>query len=378
MTRQSLSAQSVANKTLRTGRLTIYMGAAPGVGKTYKMLQDANDWRAKGIDVVIGLIETHGRPETADQIGDLEMLPKRQIWFEGRNHEELDVDGVIQRHPKIVVIDELAHSNVPGCEREKRYQDIEYILSHGINVVTAVNIQHLESLRDKVEHITGVRVRERVPDWFVHLAREVKLIDVTSETLQERLAAGKVYALDKVDKALNNFFRLGNLSALRELALLEVADDVDQRLDEQRMRERGRSKPRNEPRDRILVCVNYRPHSEKLIRRGWRIADRHKAELCVLMVISEAPLTETEKTDLERIRRLSEQFGATLVTRQAGAQSVGEIIVNIAQEMQVSQIIIGQPLPARSWLGKWRLNPVDYVLLHAEFVDLHVVSNTRE
>lgn len=375
MIRRSLSEQSVAHKTLRMGRLTIYVGAAPGVGKTYKMLQDANDWLAKGIDVVVGVIETHGRAETAAQIGKLEVLPRRKICVDERMYEELDVEGVITRQPKIVLIDELAHSNVPGSEREKRYQDIEYILSHGINVVTAVNIQHLESLRDKVAHITGVKVRERVPDWFMDLAREVKLIDVSPQTLQERLVDGKIYSLDKVDRALNNFFRLGNLTALREIALLEVADDVDQRLDEQRKRERGE---RQKQRDRILVCVNYRPHSEKLIRRGWRIADRHKAELCVLMVISDAEMTAEEKNDLERIRRLSDQFGATFITRQPKDKGIGETIVSIAQELRVSQIIIGQPLPARSWVDKWRANPVDYVLEHAEFVDLHVVSNTRE
>lgn len=372
----SLVEQSVAQKTLRMGRLTIYVGAAPGVGKTYRMLQDANDWLVKGVDVVVGLIETHGRPETADQIGHLAVLPKRILEMDGREYEELDVDGIIRRQPRFVLIDELAHTNVPGCEREKRYQDIEYILAHGINVVTAVNIQHLESLRDKVEHITGIRVRERVPDWFMDLAREVKLIDVTPETLQQRLEDGKIYSLDKVDRALDNFFRIGNLSALREIALLEVADDVDKRLNEQRLRESGGGGRRTWS-DRILVCVNYRPHSEKLIRRGWRIADRQKAELYVLVVLDEE-MTEDERKDLERVRHLSEQFEATFLTRQAHDHSVGETIVQMARDLGVSQLVIGQPLPVRGWLGRLRGNPVDYVLEHAEFVDLYVVSNARD
>lgn len=372
----SLVEQSVAQKTLRMGRLTIYVGAAPGVGKTYRMLRDVNDWLVKGVDVVIGLIETHGRPETADQIGHLEVLPKRILEMDGRKYEELDVDGIIRRQPRFVLIDELAHTNVPGCEREKRYQDIEYILAHGINVVTAVNIQHLESLRDKVEHITGIRVRERVPDWFMDLAREVKLIDVTPETLQQRLEDGKIYSLDKVDRALDNFFRIGNLSALREIALLEVADDVDKRLNEQRLRESGAGSRRTWS-DRILVCVNYRPHSEKLIRRGWRIADRQKAELYVLVVLDEE-MTEDERKDLERVRHLSEQFEATFLTRQAHDHSVGETIVQMARDLGVSQLVIGQPLPVRGWLGRLRGNPVDYVLEHAEFVDLYVVSNARD
>ena len=377
MTRQSETTQPSVTRTLRRGRLTIYVGAAPGVGKTYKMLQDANDWRDKGIDVVIGLIETHGRPETAEQVGHLEVLPKRNVRVHEHTYEELDVEGILKRQPKIVLIDELAHTNVPGSEREKRHQDIEYILAHGINVVTAVNIQHLESLRDKVEHITGIRVRERVPDWFMDLAREIKLIDVTPETLQQRLMEGKIYAADKVDQALNNFFRLGNLSALREIALLEVADDVDQRLDEQLRRERGANQ-RQKTEERILVCVNYRPHSEKLIRRGWRIADRHKAKLYVLVVISDVQMTDEEKRDLERIQDLSGQFDAMFLTKQVRDNGVGETIVDVAKELRVSQIVIGQPLPSRTLADKWRGNPVDYVLSHAEFVDLYVVSNSRD
>lgn len=363
-------------KPLRKGRLTIYVGAAPGVGKTYKMLQDANDWLAKGSDVVIGLIETHGRPDTAAQVRNLEVIPKRVVSIEGRTYDELDVGKILARNPKIVLIDELAHTNVPGCEREKRYQDIEYILEQGINVVTAVNIQHLESLRDKVEHITGVRVRERVPDWFMDLAREVKLIDVSPETLQQRLVDGKIYSLDKVDRALNNFFRLANLSALREIALLEVADDVDQRLDQQRLREGGKNKPWKS-QESILVCVNYRPHSEKLIRRGWRIADRHKAKLFVLVVLSDE-MTQDEEKDLQRIKQLSEQFDATFLTRYAEDKGVGETIVNVAKALGVAQLVIGQPLPAKGWMGRLHGNPVDYVLENAEFVDLYVVSNSRD
>lgn len=361
-----------------SGNLTIYVGAAPGVGKTYKMLQDANDWRAKGIDVVIGIIETHGRGETQAQIRDLEVLAKRQIVVEGRSYEELDVEGVIQRRPEIVLIDELAHTNVPGCAREKRYQDIVYILSEGIDVVTAVNIQHLESLHDKVQHITGIKVRERVPDWFMDLAREIKLIDVTPETLRRRLEEGKIYSQDKIEQALTHFFRLGNLAALREIALLEVADDVEQRLDQERMIEQGMASIRL--REKILVCINNRAHSEKLIRRGWRIADRLHAKLYVLVVLSSpiSKLIETEKRDLERLQKLSEQFEATFIIRDQKEKSVGSMIVNVAEELQVSQIVIGQPLPSKTWLDRWKPNPVDYVLEHAEFVDLHVVANVRK
>lgn len=352
----------------RRGRLTIYIGSAPGVGKTYKMLQDANERLLKGADIVIGLIETHGRKETADQTGRLEQLPQRVVDYNGRRYKELDTEAIIRRHPKIVLIDELAHTNVPGSEREKRYQDILYILEHGIDVVTAVNIQHLESLRDTVEHITGIKVKERVPDWFIDQAEEIRLMDVTPELLQLRLAQGKVYAKDKIDYAMDHFFRLGNLSVLRELALFEVADNVDQSLD----RQRGLGKI-----PRILTCVNYRPHSEKLIRRGWRIADRYHAELYVLAVVSDEPLLEKEKRDLETMKQLSEQLQATFLSKEAPENRVGETIVKTAAELQAEQIVLGQPLPVRRFLDKFKRNPVVYVLLHAEFVNLHVVANSR-
>lgn len=355
------------------GRLTIYVGAAPGVGKTYKMLQDAHDWRRRGWDVAIGLIETHGRAETAQQIGDIETIPKKKLTIEGRSYEEMDVDAIVRRKPTIVLVDELAHTNVPGCTREKRYQDIQYLLEQGINVVTAVNIQHLESLHDKVEHITGVKVRERIPDWFMKLAREIKLIDVTPETLQQRLTEGRIYSRDKIERALDNFFQTANLAALRELALLEVADDVDQRI----------SKARKEKSDasdfeRILVCVNHRPHSEKLIRRGWRIADRLKADLWVLVVLTEDRLTPQDERDLAKIQRLSEQFDAHFVTKPAVNQNVGFTIVTTAEELQVSQLVAGQPLPPKGVIARMKTNPIDYVLEHAEFVDLHIAAYERD
>ncbi|MCO7125311.1 universal stress protein [Sporolactobacillus shoreicorticis] len=352
----------------RRGRLTICVGSAPGVGKTYKMLQDANDRLSKGTDVVIGFIETHGRKETAGQIGRLETIPLRVVHYNGRRYGELDVAQIIRRHPEMVLVDELAHTNVPGSEREKRFQDILYILGQGIDVVTAVNIQHLESLRDTVEHITGVKVKERIPDWFMDWAEEIKLIDVSPEVLQSRLAQGKVYSKDKVEHAMNHFFRLGNLSVLRELALFEVADNVDQSLDRQRVI--------GEP-PRILTCVNYRPHSEKLIRRGWRIADRYNADLYVLAVVSDKPLQEREKRDLETMKKLSEQLRATFLSEEASENRVGEMIAKMAEELHAEQIVVGQPLPAQRFFDKLKHNPVIYVLMHAEFVNLHVVANSR-
>lgn len=365
--RNRQSGRSSDPNTLR-GRLTIYVGSAPGVGKTYKMLQDANDRLSKGTDVVIGFIETHGRKGTANQIGRLETIPQRVVHYNGRRYGELDVAQITQRHPQMVLIDELAHTNVPGSEREKRFQDILYILEQGIDVVTAVNIQHLESLRDTVEHITGIKVKERIPDWFMDQAEEIKLIDVTPEMLQLRLAQGKVYSKDKIEHAMNHFFRLGNLSVLRELALFEVADNVDQSLERQRII--------GEP-PRILTCVNYRPHSEKLIRRGWRIADRYHADLYVLTVVSDGPLCERERRDLETMKKLSEQLQATFLRKEAPENRVGELIAKTAGELHAEQIVVGQPLPAQHFFDKFRRNPVIYVLMHAEFVNLHVVANSR-
>ncbi len=371
---KSSDAQSDGNQNPRLrGRLTIYVGAAPGVGKTYKMLQDARDWRKRGWDVVIGLIETHGRAETAAQIGDLEVIPKKQIQLEGRVYEEMDVDAILRREPTMVLVDELAHTNVPGSVREKRYQDIQYLLEQGINVVTAVNVQHLESLHDKVEHITGVKVRERVPDWFMKLAREIKLIDVTPETLQQRLVEGRIYTRDKIERALDNFFQTANLAALRELALLEVADDVDQRID--RARHTGRN---SYDVERILVCVNHRPHSEKLIRRGWRIADRLHAELWVLVVSIDEVMRPQDERDFAKIKHLSEQFDAHFLSRPAVNHNVGLTIVQTSTELEVSQLVAGRPLTQRGVLSRLKTNPLDYVLEHAEFVDLHIVAHERD
>jgi len=371
---RSATAPELMQEGNRRGRLTIYVGAAPGVGKTYKMLRDARDWRRRGKDVAVGLVETHGRAETAAQIEGLEIISKRLHRLQDRLYEDLDVDAILRRNPDIVIIDELAHSNVPGSVRAKRYQDIEYLLEWGVNVVTAVNIQHLESLHDKVEHITGIKVRERVPDWFMKLAREVKLIDVTPETLQQRLLDGKIYANDKIQRALDNFFQIANLAALRELALLEVADDVDQRLD----REREKPGATDTATERILVSVNHRPHSEKLIRRGWRLADRIKAELWVLVVLSQESMSEEDTRDLDRIQRLSEQFDARFITRKALDQGVGATIVAVAEELGISQLVTGQPLPPIRFIKRLQGNPIDYVLDHADFVDLYIVANSRD
>jgi two-component system sensor histidine kinase KdpD len=350
----------------------VYIGAAPGVGKTYQMLQDANDMLLEGKDVVIGVIETHGRKETFDQIRQLPAIVEKKVQYNGHLYRELNIEEIIKRKPEIVVIDELAHTNIPGSAREKRYQDIIYLLKQGIHVMTAVNIQHIESLRDIVEHITGIRVRERVPDSFIDLADQVKMIDITPQALQQRLVLGKIYAKDKIEQSISNFFRMGNLSALRELALLEVADDVDQKLDDLRGHFQATIK-----KSKILVCVKYRPHSEKLIRRGWRMADRHHADLFVMAVITSKQMTDRENKDLEKLRALSEQFNAVFMIKYSTKKDLGKTIVKTAEYLQAERIIMGQPLSKKQFLAWPRFSPVYSVLRHATFVNLQIVADSR-
>ncbi|EJY56813.1 Osmosensitive K channel His kinase sensor [Alicyclobacillus hesperidum URH17-3-68] len=360
---RNMASERVVRERKLPGKLIILVGAAPGVGKTYRMLRDAHDWRARGVDVVIGHIETHGRKETEEQIGDLERIPKRLIEYSGRVYEEPDLASILARRPQIVLMDELAHTNAPGSVFKKRYQDILYLLENGIDVATAVNVQHIESLKDRIEHITGVTVRERVPDWFVKLASELKLIDISPETLIERLQEGKIYPSDKVERALNHFFQPAHLAALREIALREVADVVDGPLT---------SPPQADP-ERILVCVNYRPHSEALVRRGWRIADRLQAQLYVLTVQTEFPLSSQNERDFAAVRELAEQFGATFLIRPALNKSVGQVIVETATSERISQIVMGQSINRGGGL-LFTHRPIAYVLNRAAFVDLHIVA----
>ena len=266
------------------GTLRIYVGAAPGVGKTFAMLNEG--WRRKerGTDVVVGFLETHGRALTAVQLRDLEVIPRRVIEYRGQSFEEMDLDAVLVRAPKVALVDELAHTNVPGSRNSKRWQDIDELLAAGIDVISTVNIQHLESLNDVVEQISGVVQRETVPDAVVRGADQIELVDMTPEALRRRMAHGNIYGPEKVDAALSHYFRVGNLGALRELALLWVADRVDESLEEYRERH-GITEPW-ETRERVVVALTGAPGAERLIRRGARMAARSHAELVGLHVRS--------------------------------------------------------------------------------------------
>jgi two-component system, OmpR family, sensor histidine kinase KdpD len=332
-------------------------------------LRNAHDLKEKGIDIVIGLVETHGRKTTEEEIKELEIIPKKKIIYKGKELWEMDLDAIIERNPDIVIVDELAHTNVPGSKNKKRYQDVLEILDAGIHVWTAVNIQHLESLRDIVQQITGVQVNERVPDFMLSQADEVEVIDVTPETLRERIKEGKVYSKDKIQQALNHFFRRGNLVALRELALREVADDIDLRLEKERA-ESGIEEPTG-VHEKILACVNYRPNAEKLIRKGSRMAHRLNANLYILHI---RPKQQQDPKAIEEWGRLAEQLGAEFIVREARSRKVAQEIVDVCRQYKITQIIMGMSARTR-WEEIIKGSIINVIMRKLQYVDVHIVSD---
>jgi two-component system sensor histidine kinase KdpD len=327
-------------------KLRVYIGAAPGVGKTYTMLEDARALKKRGIDVVIGLVETYGRPETDAQIGDLEIVPRRKVPYKGVELEEMDVDAILARAPKMCVVDELAHTNVAGSRHEKRYQDVLELLEAGIDVLTAFNIQHLETLNDLVSRVTGVRVRETIPDTFLDRADEVINVDVTVDELRARLRQGKVYKPEKIEQALTNFFREGNLSSLRELALRAVADEVGEKAASYRQREG--LEPGLIP-ERVMVCMSSSITAPRVIRTGARIAGRLGARWYAVYVETPPELPERIKAvDREQLQRnimLAESLGATVVRVKADRPADG--LVAFAQREGITHVIFGQSARTR-------------------------------
>lgn len=321
----------------RRGELRIYLGAAPGVGKTYAMLGEAHRRLERGTDVVIGLVETHGRDKTARLLDGLEAVPRQRLTHRGIEFTEMDVDAVLSRKPAVAVVDELAHTNVPGSRNEKRWQDIEELLDAGIDVLSTVNVQHLESLNDVVERITGAAQQETVPDEVVRLAEQIELVDITPEALRRRLAHGNVYPAHRIDAALGNYFRPGNLTALRELALLWVADQVDVAL--QRYRAEKQITDTWEARERVVVSVTGGPESETLIRRGSRIAARAGAELMVLHVLRGDGLAGVGPQNVARLRRLADDVGATFHT--VVGDDVPTALLDFARGVNATQLVLG-------------------------------------
>ena len=341
-------------------RLRIYVGAAPGVGKTYEMLQEAHALRARGLDVVVGFVETYGRRETEAQVRDLEVIPRRRTEYRGVTMEEMDVHAIVQRKPQVCLVDELAHTNVPGSRHTKRYEDVLEILDAGIHVMTAVNIQHLETLNDTVARATGVRVRETVPDTFLDRADEVINVDVTVEELRNRLREGKIYRPEKVEQALTNFFRKGNLSTLRELALRAVADAVGDKAASYRAREG--LEPALIP-ERVMVCMSSNALAPRVLRTGARIAGRLGARWYAVYVETprEKPgrLDQTVADALQENIRLAESLGATVVRVKADSPSEG--LIAFAQREGVTHVIFGQSARTR-WEVIWCGSTLDKFL----------------
>jgi two-component system, OmpR family, sensor histidine kinase KdpD len=353
------AAESMLARVKEEGRarFRMYIGAAPGVGKTYRMLEDAHELKRQGLDVVIGFVEPHGRAETIARIGDLEQVPLRRIEYRGVTLTEMDPDAIVARQPQVAIVDELAHTNAPGSSRQKRYEDVMALLDAGINVITAVNIQHLESLNDAIASTTGVRVRETVPDWVLNRADEVVNVDVSVETLRGRLRQGKIYDAARIEQALTNFFRKGNLTALRELALRQLASDQAGKAHEYRQRE-GLERPVIP--EKVMVAMASRGSAKTLLRVGSRIAGRLATDWYAVYV-------ETPREEPGRIKpedhvalgdniRFAQQLGAKVV-KLKGAR-VADLLVDFAKREGITHVIFGQS--ARS---RWDL------LVHGSIVD---------
>ncbi len=357
------------------GKLKLYIGSAAGVGKTYRMLQEAHDLRRRRVDVVIGYVEAHGRAETVALIGDLEQVPRRSVSYRGVEVEEMDVDAILTRRPEVVIVDELPHTNVPGSRHAKRWEDVRFLLDEGINVISAMNVQHLESLNDVLERELGIAVRETVPDWLVAQADQVVNVDLSAEDLRQRLRDGKIYAADKVATALANFFTDENLSTLRELALREVASSVDRSREEVARRE-STAGPAARDVDRLMVCLSSDPPlSRTLLRKASRIAGRLNTDWYCVYV--QTPAESADRIDTARQRRLvdnlqlAQSLGAEVVKLEG--TDVAAALGRFAEERGVSLAIVGQTRRSR-WYRLRRRSVVERLLEGRAGLDVLVVS----
>ncbi|MEH1850595.1 MAG: universal stress protein [Nostoc sp.] len=354
----------------RRGKHKIFIGMAPGVGKTYRMLEEGHALKHEGIDVVVGLLETHGRKETIEKAERLEILPRKEYPQGELTLTDMDTDAILKRSPQLVLIDELAHTNVPGSPREKRYEDVEVVLAAGIDVHSTMNVQHLESLNDLVARITGVVVRERVPDRILDEASEILVIDVTPETLQERLLEGKIYAPEKIQQSLDNFFQRRNLIALRELALREVADNVEGNA--------IATIPNGQScniHERVLVCVSTYPNSVQLLRRGARLANYMNAPLYTLFVANpERFLTKEESLHIHTCEKLCKEFEGTFL--RVTNSNVANAIAEVAEKHRITQIVIGESQRSR-WLMFLKGSLTQRLVRLLKNIDLHIIASEK-
>ncbi len=356
------------------GHLKVFIGYAPGVGKTFSMLNEGNRRLKYGEDVVIGYVQTYGRIETEKQICDLEIIPRKKIIYNKTESEEMDTDAIIARNPQTVLIDELAHINASGFKHKRRYEDVEEILSHGINVITTMNIQHMESLNDVVHQITGIKVKETIPDYILQRADEVVVVDLTPDALQNRLKRGNVYDEEKAAQALKTFFRKGNLNALRELALRQTAEEVDEDLSEYMKKECILDNWHTV--ERVMVCISPSPSAKKLIRRGARVAYRYKCEWYVVTVNCTnrfaKKVTLKDRQMLHTHFQLAKQLGGEIITLTG--KSVSEELARWANERHVTQIIMGHP--TRTKLETmFRGSTVNKLIKKVKNVEIHLIPN---
>ena len=365
----------------RSGRHKVFLGMAAGVGKTYRMLQEGQAEAESGRDVAIGYLEPHGRAETTAVAEGLEMIPRRRVTYRDSVLEEMDLPAVLARMPELCLIDELAHTNAPGVEHQKRFEDIEDVLEAGIDVYSTVNVQHLESLNDQVAELTGTRVRETVPDTILGSADEVVLIDITPQSLIERLLAGKVYPGERVQAALNNFFKIENLSALREVSLRQVAEEIEAK----RIPSEASGRPREDrlidtaaPQaisERLLALIKPQPKSQRVVRRAWRSAQRLGAELDLLWVTDHQPSDE-EQEQLEGLRRLASVLGAHLLIEHG--DDVALVTQRVASERGTTYVLMGTPQP-RGALRRLTTPALPFRLLALlPGVDLRIVADRTQ
>ncbi len=364
--------EEILHTAHKRGHHKIIIGAAPGVGKTYRMLQEAQNLKRLGVDVVVGYFEPHGRKETIALLEGLEIVPRKIIDYKGVKLEELHTEAMIERHPQTALVDELAHTNAKGSKNAKRYEDVEELLEAGISVVSTVNIQHIESLNDIVARITGIQVNERVPDSIIDAADEVVLVDISVEELQDRLKKGKIYAKEKIEQSLNNFFKKGNLVALRELALREVANSVE---------EQALADPIFCPieptgvHERILVCISTHPDAQRLIRRGFRIADRMCGELIILFVkLKGKKLPDEYARSLEKHKELTRALGGRFL--EVEAPDISDAIVDVAKDQKVTQIVVGESLKEPCFFNPFKPAIPYQIFKRTANIDVYIVATS--
>lgn len=367
--------KEVQREEEKRGRLKIFLGYAPGVGKTYAMLNEARVLKKRGEDVVVGIVETHGRIETEELLKGLEAVPRRRVAYQNIVLEELDTDAVLARKPSVVLVDELAHSNPPGSRHPKRYQDIEELLDSGMDVYTTVNVQHFESLNDVLEKITGIRMQETLPDTFLDRADEVQVIDIPLEELFERLKEGKVYIPRQAELAMQNFFQRGNLVALRELMLTHAAHKMDSELLNY-MRAKAISGPWP-VRERLMVCVAPSPYAKQLLRKGYQIAKEAHAEWYAVHVSTPAlkEMSDSDKTYIAEALNLAEELGAKIAT--LSGTDVANEVLRFAREYNINHIVIGKPLHSMLF-GFWKGSPASRLLHTRSEFELHLIAPTVE